>query len=470
MNEPLPSWVPPWEAGLSALAGLALLSGGVISHSAFHGQGAQLVELLEEPLVWTLFAATPLFTALGWLLGERRRERTLWYDQWQASTQKGMRDLAQREWLVRGILQTAFDAMLVVDDDLVIVDANPIATRIFGYPLEELIGSSVERVLPERQQLGTTLAIERRTAGGEVLGKEWQTRARHQRGQSFPVDLNMVAMREPGLLVYVVREASTRVRAEKKRLDDMRAELIDRSTAQRRERSVQLLGLGVEVRAEVDRMLAPLDAMQDPDGNNSDLADAAYAIVERLEKLHELSMWERGSHSMSFGPVELAPVLEHVIQAVQPLARRHRNVIEVRIEDGIDMIETDMMRLASAVRALAANACVYCSDGQVTLNVLREPGRQFDWIAIYVQDTGPGMSPEQLGRAFRMLSTDPTGTPPPKKGLGLALAHRQARALGGHLSVSSEERGCTVTLRIPESRPPLRDPATPPPIRLDSGA
>jgi PAS domain S-box-containing protein len=465
--EPLPSWVPPWEAGLSALAGLALLMTGVGFHTVIEGRGVDVGALLEEPLVWTLIAATPLFTALGWMLGERRRERSLWFDEWQASTERGMRDLAQREWLIRGILQTAFDAMLVVDDDLVIVDANPIATRIFGYELEDLIGSSVERVLPDRQQLGTTLAIERRTAGGEVLGKEWQTRARHAAGHHFPVDLNMVGMREPGLLVYVVREASTRVRAERKRLDDMRAEMLGKSKARRQERSARLMGLGDEVRAEVDRLLGPL---QSDGGVSDEVADAAYAIVERLEKLHELSMWEKGSQTVSFAPTSIEPLLTTVVRAVQPIARRNRNALEVRIDDGIDLVETDAVRLASAVRALASNACSYCRDGQVKVQVVREPGRQFDWVAIYVSDTGPGMSDEQLARAFRLLGSDPTGSPPPKRGLGLALAHRQAKALGGHLSVSSNEAGCTVTLRVPESRPKLRDPATPPPLRLDSGA
>lgn len=467
MASPPPSPIPPWEAGLSALAGLALLSLGVASHTVHVGH-FDAGELLGEPLVWALGLALPLFTGLGWVLGERRRERSRWFDEVQATTRRGMRDLAQREWLVRGILQTAFDAMLVVDDDQVIIDANPIATRIFGYPLEDLIGSPIERVLPERQQLGTTLAIERRTAGGEVLGKEWQTRAQHRTGHRFPVDLNLVAMREPGLMVYVVREATTRVRAEQKRLDDMRAELLGRTSAQRQERSTRLLALGDAVRSEIDRMLVPLE--RHGDAMERDVAEAAYLILERLEKLHQLSMWEQLTQAATLAPTPMEPLVNGVIEALRPMALRHGNRLRLVLDPDVDGLITDGPRLSSALRALVANAAMHCRDADITVQVTREPGRQVDWIAFYVQDTGHGLEPGELDRLYQLFGADPDQLVLPKEGLGFALAHRQARSLDGHLSVSSDTGGCTVTLRVPESRSTRRDPATPAPLRLHSGS
>jgi len=468
-----PAWWPPWEAGLGALAGLALLSSGVIFHLGFAPGSPTLDTLLEQPLAWTLVAATPLLAALGWVIGDRRRERVQALQAWQASTERGMRDLAQREWLTRGILQTAFDAVLVIDDDEVVVDANPAAVRIFGWPLDNLVGATVSQVLPEHRRLGTTLAIERRTAGGEVLGREWQTRARHRNGHRFPVDLNMVALREPNLLLYVVREATTRVEAEAKRVADARAELIDRSTAARRERSGQLLQLSAQLSADAHALLstlhdegAPLDAP--PPGRAA--RDHALSIAVGIERLQSLSLWERGSRVTTQSIVPLPALVHQVADLLRPLADARDLRLAVTVADDVGEVETDALRLSAALRALMAHAIAASTHGEVGVQVLREPGRRADWLALYVSDTGPGLDDDALDAMFAMLATDASELgAPPAEGLGVSLAHHLSSALGGHLSVASVDgEGCTYTLRIPASGPGERDLVTPPPIRLDS--
>ncbi|HVJ62746.1 MAG TPA: PAS domain S-box protein, partial [Tahibacter sp.] len=51
--------------------------------------------------------------------------------------------------LYRALFETAPDAMVVVDRSGRIVLANPQATRLFGYPIDELQGQAVEILLPE---------------------------------------------------------------------------------------------------------------------------------------------------------------------------------------------------------------------------------------------------------------------------------------------------------------------------------
>lgn len=110
----------------------------------------------------------------------------------------------------------------------------------------------------------------------------------------------------------------------------------------------------------------------------------------------------------------------------------------------------DPTRLGQVINNLLSNAVKFTEQGSVALalSVDEEHGS----LVIEVDDTGIGMSQEQLARLFRAFSqADPTinrrfgGT-----GLGLALCSRLAQAMGGTLLVQSEPgRGSRFTLRLP---------------------
>lgn len=109
----------------------------------------------------------------------------------------------------------------------------------------------------------------------------------------------------------------------------------------------------------------------------------------------------------------------------------------------------DPTRLAQVLNNLLSNALKFTANGKVTLRLaLEAASRQ---LVVSVEDTGIGLSPEQIAGLFRAFSqADATinrrfgGT-----GLGLALCARLTRAMGGHISVASEPgRGSCFTLRL----------------------
>jgi signal transduction histidine kinase len=85
------------------------------------------------------------------------------------------------------------------------------------------------------------------------------------------------------------------------------------------------------------------------------------------------------------------------------------------------------------------------NGGRVQLELAASNGR----IAVAVDDTGPGVAPEEQGRIFRPFwSRDDSGT-----GLGLTIAHELAVALGGTIELDSKPgRGSRFELVLPSTR------------------
>jgi signal transduction histidine kinase len=109
---------------------------------------------------------------------------------------------------------------------------------------------------------------------------------------------------------------------------------------------------------------------------------------------------------------------------------------------------TDATKLRAIVRNLVANAAKFTTRGRVTLRIVARAGA----LRVEVQDTGPGIRAEDRERIFepfRQLDGSSTRSHG-GVGLGLALARKLARTLGGDIAVESEPgAGSTFALVLP---------------------
>lgn len=169
-------------------------------------------------------------------------------------------------------------------------------------------------------------------------------------------------------------------------------------------------------------------------------------------------------------PLSIAPLIQRVVNSVQPLATQNRNRIVVQIADAVPVIVSDELRLQQILVNLAGNACKFTEDGTVIIEVLAQPasnGRPAQ-ISFAIHDTGIGISPEHLKDLFRdFMQVDSSST---RKyggtGLGLALSQRLARLLGGEISVvSAPGVGSTFTLTMPQIPEGHSQPELPAPGR-----
>lgn len=144
--------------------------------------------------------------------------------------------------------------------------------------------------------------------------------------------------------------------------------------------------------------------------------------------------------------VPVQDVIHRIVDETYPYAEsKHIDLGVERME--VITLDADRLALHTALRNLVDNAIRYTPmHGRVDLRAYRDG----DWACIEVQDNGPGIAQEDLGRVcqpfFRAADTEETGS-----GLGLAIASDMARNMGGELSLHSSGEGLLVRLRLPYS-------------------
>jgi len=140
-------------------------------------------------------------------------------------TRRAIAEEAQRksEQLFRGLLDSAPDAMVIVDTSGTIQVVNAQTERLFGYARAELRDQSVDLLLPDRFR---TAHVRHRVAylskpQARPMGADLELYGRRKDGTEFPVDISLSPMEaESGTLVIAaIRDVTERLDA-KKKLDD----------------------------------------------------------------------------------------------------------------------------------------------------------------------------------------------------------------------------------------------------------
>jgi len=192
------------------------------------------------------------------------------------------------------------------------------------------------------------------------------------------------------------------------------------------------------------------------------ISRAGKHLLQLINEVLDLSKIEAGKLTISYETVPLAPLVDDVVDEVEPLAEKNGNRLVVECPPDIGAIRSDPTRLRQIILNLLSNACKFTEHGTVSLSVVHSRANDEDWISIRVGDTGIGMTKQQLGKLFQEFSqVDNSMT---RKyggtGLGLAISDRLCRLMGGSIEVESEPGvGTTFNVRLPADRPGLPDAA-----------
>jgi signal transduction histidine kinase len=170
------------------------------------------------------------------------------------------------------------------------------------------------------------------------------------------------------------------------------------------------------------------------------------ARLERLiTDLINLARLDQRRFDINAEPVDLAEIARESATRHAARARELGVRLEVRQHDAASAV-ADRDRLLQAVSNLVENA-LRCTPPGGTVTLVAAAGE------LTVKDTGPGITPDEVPRAFDrfFLYRRYNGHRPVGTGLGLAIVRELALAMGGDVAVASSSSGTEFTVRLPLS-------------------
>jgi PAS domain S-box-containing protein len=362
----------------------------------------------------------------------------------------------------RNLLQSVIDAsatpVYAFDCDGRALLMNQACARLFGRPLEDLIGRT-RAAMHSGNDAKTHQDFDRRVfESGEPLSVEERMGegddARVFLSVKFPlrrVDGTVMAVGGVSTEITELRRAQVQAAAANSKLEETVAERTkelvaarDRAEQADRAKTAFLSTVSHELRTPLNSIIGFTDIVVQglagpltPEQHHqlSIVQESARILLDLINEILDLSRIEAGRLHLSPQQFDLADLLRRRVDALASHADHKGIQLEARIAAGVSHIQSDPKRVAQIVSNLLANAIKFTEHGSVVLAAHADA----EHVTVVVEDTGPGISAEDLALIFRPFvqvggnaSQHRDGT-----GLGLVISQYLARAMGGEIKVQS---------------------------------
>lgn len=266
-----------------------------------------------------------------------------------------------------------------------------------------------------------------------------------------------------GPIVRHFRHLSQRLAATN---EDLRAELAERERAQTaaeaasRAKDVLLANMSHEFRTPLTAILGftevlASEAIPEHEPFLSAIDRGAARLLSTLDGVLDLAWIESGTGELPAEPCDVSREALAVVEALRPAARERGLALSHCGPPAVAWVAPAALR--RVLTALVDNAVRFTDQGAVTVSTAADA----ESVRLSVSDTGPGMSADAQVLAFepfRQLSEGDARTHE-GMGLGLAVARRLVRSMGGTIGLASVPGGgTTVTVALPPAAPPPNAP------------
>jgi PAS domain S-box-containing protein len=355
--------------------------------------------------------------------------------------------------LLRKVLEAAPDGMLIADASGAIVFANRQITALFGFQPDELVGQSVESLIPERYRANH---VGHRAAYGSSprvrpMGSSLELFGLRKDGSEFPVEISLSPVTQNGraLVVAGIRDVSERreiqnqlrrAREEADRANRAKSRFLATASHDLRQ-PVQTLAL---LHGTLRRMAADQEIVEVLEQEER----AIGAMSRLLNALLDISKLESGAIKPELADFKVAALFEDLRAEFSGLASTKG--LRLEIEPCADRLHSDPSLVGQALRNLVSNAIKYTRAGKVVLRCQHEGA----CVRLEVEDTGIGIPAGELARIcddFYQIGV-PGNASREGYGLGLSIVSRIVNLLGFKLQIHSEVgAGSVFSLAMPEA-------------------
>ncbi len=391
----------------------------------------------------------------GPLLAERRalNERRRALQESAAALQQRNEELRLSENRLATIINSSLDAIVCVDNDLLIRVFNPAAAILFRCPAEQALNTPLERFLPEITSAMDTMQVVKHAMLGEVIGQTVD-------GKTLALEASVTSEHHPqGMITTVFARDLT----SKKQVEAHRNTLEIQLRESQKMQAIGTMAGGIahDFNNIIGAILGNVTlAKQDTEGDAPamislmEIDRAAHRARDLVRQILTFSRNEPPKRS----PIQITDVVEETARLLK-VTLPPTVALKIHLKK-IPLVLADATQIEQALLNLCTNAIHSFGANKGTVSILLDAchphSKECDrlgispgsYVTVCVSDTGSGMSPEKLERIFEpFFTTKPVGQ---GTGLGLSVVHGIMQSHGGCVNVTSTPgMGSQFTLYFP---------------------
>ena len=360
-----------------------------------------------------------------------------------------LQELRQKQEINAGIINSATDAIVTINEDHIIVGYNLGAEQMFGYTRSEALGQDLTIIIPPPYKAEHRDYVRRyvATRQARMIGKHARLNAQRRDGREFPISISfsVAEIRDNLYFTGIIRDITEYKELEERVLHTERLAAVGNTmTHIAHEIKNPLLVIGGFARQLVK--IPDLD-----DKSRRKLSIMAEEVSQLEEMVAEMREFVRRPPAQK-QPGRISAVVDEALELFQDTFKEHNIQVRRVEETPLPRLNFDPKQVHRVLINLLKNALEAMDQGGKITITSRVKGANAE---ISISDTGQGLAPEAVGNIFQpYFTTKEKGT-----GLGLAISQGIIQEHGGTILVDSTPgQGTTFTIQLPLNEAPANLP------------